>query len=151
MQSVGLISSAPLSGGVYAGGFSIEGRVPASEADDLVADRRMISPEYFNALRIPLLKGRYFTDRDNQTSAGVVIVSDSWARRFLSNDDPIDKRIKLGGRDSTRPWLSIVGIAGDVRDTALESDARPCVYLPYSQFPSSSMTLVVRAAVDPKC
>jgi len=149
VESVGLISSAPLSGGVYAGGFSIEGRVATSEADDLVADRRMISPEYFNALGIPLLKGRGFSDRDDQASPGVVIVSESWARRFLANEDPIDKRIKLGGRDSTRPWLSIVGIAGDVRDTALESDARPCVYIPYPQFPSSGMTLVVRATFDP--
>ncbi|PYT03208.1 MAG: hypothetical protein DMF60_19095 [Acidobacteria bacterium] len=149
VQSVGLISSAPLSGGVYAGGFSIEGRVRASETDDLVADRRMISPEYFNALGIPLLKGRGFTDRDDQAATGVVVVSESWARRFLPNEDPIDKRIKLGGRDSTRPWLSIVGIAGDVRDTALESDARPCLYIPYPQFPSSGMTLVVRAAFDP--
>ncbi len=150
VQSVGLISSAPLSGGVYAGGFSIEGRVATSETDDLVADRRMVSPEYFNALGIPLLKGRGFTDRDDKAATGVAIVSQSWARRFLPNEEPLDKRIKLGGRDSTRPWLSIVGIAGDVRDTALESDARPCVYLPYPQFPSSSMTLVVRAAFDPK-
>jgi putative ABC transport system permease protein len=150
VQSVGLISSAPLSGGMYAGGFLIEGRVATSETDNLVADRRMISPEYFNALGIPLLKGRGFTDRDDQAASGVVIVSESWARRFLPYEDPIDKRIKLGGRDSTRPWLSIVGIAGDVRDTALESEARPCVYIPYPQFASSGMTLVVRAAFDPK-
>lgn len=150
VQSVGLISSAPLSGGAYAGGFSIEGRVATSETDDLVADRRMISPEYFNALGIPLLRGRGFADRDDQTSTGVVVVSESWARRYLPGEDPIGKRIKLGGRNSARPWLSIVGIAGDVRDIALESDARPCVYIPYPQFPSSGMTLVVRAAFDPK-
>lgn len=150
VESVGLISSAPLSGGVYAGGFSIEGREPASANEDLSADRRMISPEYFNALKIPLREGRDFTDRDNQGSTGVAIVSDSFARQFLSKADPTGKRIKLGGRDSTRPWLSIVGIAGDVRDTALESDARPCVYLPYSQFPASSMSLVVRTGVDSK-
>lgn len=148
IESVGLISSAPLSGGVYAGGFSIEGREGASANEDLSADRRMISPEYFNALGIPLIRGRYFTERDNQGSTGVAIVSDSFARQFLSKADPIGMRIKLGGRDSTRPWLSIVGTAGDVRDTALESDPRPCVYLPYSQFPASSMSLVVRTAVD---
>jgi predicted permease len=150
IESSGLISSAPLSGGVYAGGFSIEGREPVSENEDLSADRRMISPEYFNALGIPLIKGRYFTEHDNQASAGVAIVSESLARRFLGNQDPIGKRIKLGGRDSTRPWLSIVGIAGDVRDTALELDARPCVYVPYPQFPSLSMSLVARTDVDPK-
>ncbi len=148
-QSVGLISSAPLSGGVYAGGFSIESRADA-DGENLVADRRMISPDYFNALGIPLLRGRSFADRDDQSSPGVVIVSESWARRFLPNQDPIDRRIKLGGRDSSRPWLTVVGVAGDVRDAALESDAKPCLYIPYPQFPSSSMSLVVRAAVDPK-
>jgi putative ABC transport system permease protein len=150
IESVGLISSAPLSGGVYAGGFSIEGREPASANEDLSADRRMISSEYFNTLGIPLIKGRHFTEHDNQTSAGVAIVSESLARRFLENEDPIGKRIKLGGRDSTRPWLSIVGIAGDVRDTALESDARPCIYVPYPQFPALSMTLVARTGIDSK-
>ena len=148
-QSVGLISSAPLSGGVYAGGFSIESRADA-DGENLVADRRMISPQYFNALGIPLLRGRSFADRDDQNSTGVVIVSESWARRFLPNEDPIDKRIKLGGRDSSRPWLTVVGVAGDVRDAALDSDAKPCLYIPYPQFPSSSMSLLVRAAGDPK-
>ena len=147
VQSVGLISSAPLSGGVYAGGFSIEGR--NLEGDDLVADRRMISADYFKTLSIPLLKGRGFTERDHQSSPGVVVVSESWARRFLPNEDLIDKRLKLGGPDSTRPWLSIVGIAGDVRDIALESEAKPCLYIPYQQFPSSGMALVVRTVVDP--
>jgi len=150
MQSAGLISAAPLGGGLYAGGFSIESQAAASDAQDQTADRRMISPEYFNALGVPLIEGRAFSDRDDQNSLGVAIVSESLARRFLPNEDAIGKRIKLGGRDSTRPWLSIVGVAGDVRDTALESDARPCVYVPYPQFAGSSMTLVARSAVDPK-
>jgi putative ABC transport system permease protein len=150
MQSAGLISSAPLGGGLYAGGFSIESQPATPEAQDQTADRRMVSPEYFKALGIPLIEGRAFDDRDDQNSAGVAIVSESLARRFLPNEDAIGKRIKLGGRDSTRPWLSIVGICGDVRDTVLESDARPCVYVPYPQFAVSSMTLVARTAVDPK-
>jgi len=147
VKSVGLISSAPLSGGVYAGGFSIEG--DNTDEDGFTADRRMISPGYFSAMGVSLITGRQFTDYDVPISTGVAIVSDSWVRRFLPNENPIGKRIKLGGRDSTRPWLSIVGIAGDVRDTAVESDAKPCVYVPYPQFPSSAMSLVVRAAFDP--
>ena len=150
VKSVGMISSAPLSGGVYAGGFSIEDRVAASESGEFVADRRMISSGYFEAMGIPVLKGRGFSEFDDRSATGVVVVSDNWARRFLPGDDPIGKRLKRGGRDSTRPWLSIVGMVGDVRDTSLESDVRPCVYIPYPQFPSSSMTLIVRAAFDPR-
>lgn len=150
VQTAGLISSVPLSGGVYAGGFSIEGRTPASENDELVSDRRMISPDYFEALGVPLLRGRGFSAQDDQTSQGVAIVSESLARRFIPGEEAIGKRIKLGGRDSTRPWLVIVGIAGDVHDRALESDGRPCVYVPYPQFPASSMTLVVRGLSDLK-
>lgn len=150
VQSVGLISSAPLSGGVYAGGFSIEGRSSSADNDNLVADRRMISPKYFNTLGIPLIEGRHFTDQDNQTSPGVVIVSESWARRFLPGEAAIGRRIKLGAPDSTRPWLSIVGIVGDVHDTALERETRPCVYIPYSQFSTASMTLAVRTTIDPQ-
>jgi len=148
VQSVGVISSAPLSGGMYAGGFSIEGS-ESSDRDDLVADRRMISSDYFNTLGIPVVSGRGFSDHDNQSSEGVAIVSESWVRRYLHSDDPLAKRVKLGGRDSSRPWLTVVGVAGDVRDAALEQDARPCIYVPYSQFPTSAMTLVVRSASDP--
>lgn len=150
MQSAGLISAAPLGGGLYAGGFSIESQPAASEAQDQTADRRMVSPNYFNALGISIIEGRVFSDQDNQNSPGVAIISESLARRFLPNEDAIGKRIKLGGRDSTRPWLLIVGVCGDVRDTALESDARPCVYVPYPQFAVLSMALVARTAGDPK-
>lgn len=149
IQSVALISSAPLGGGVYAGGFTIEGRVEAPDAPDQTADRRMISPQYFKTLGIPLIEGRYFDDRDGQASPGVAIVSEGFARSFFPVDDPIGARIKLGGRDSTRPWLSIVGVVGDVRDAALESDARPCVYVPYPQFAGSGMTLIARSSGDP--
>lgn len=148
VQSVGVISSAPLSGGIYAGGFSIEG-IEASDRDDLVADRRMVSSDYFNTLGIPIVSGRGFSDHDNQSSEGVAIVSESWIRRYFNSNDPLTRRVKLGGRDSSRPWLTVVGVAGDVRDAALEQDARPCIYVPYSQFPSSAMTLVVRSASDP--
>jgi len=150
VQTAGLISSAPLSGGVYAGGFSIEGLVPRPENEDLVADRRMTSPNYFDALGVRLLQGRVFSDQDNQTSQGVAIVGESLARRFIPDEEPIGKRIKLGGRDSTRPWLVIVGVAGDVHDSGLDSETRPCIYVPYPQFPTSSMTLVVRSVSDPK-
>jgi putative ABC transport system permease protein len=150
VQTAGLVSSVPLSGGVYAGGFSIDGRVSAAENEDLVSDRRMISEDYFDALGVSLLRGRVFSERDDQTSQGVAIVSESLVHRFIPGEEPIGKRIKLGGRDSTRPWLVIVGIVRDVHDSALESDVRPCVYVPYPQFATSSMTLVVRAVSDPK-
>jgi putative ABC transport system permease protein len=145
VQAAGLVSEAPLTGGVYAGSFAIEG-VAELETGARVADRRMISSDYFSVLRIPLLRGRVFDAADDSRSAGVAIVSEGWARRFLSNENAIGRRIRIGPSD--RPWLTIVGVVGDIRDTSLESSARPTVYLPYPQFPTPGMALIVRSPSD---
>jgi len=97
---------------------------------------------------IPLLRGRYFTAQDNESASGVIIVSESWSRRFMPNEDPIGQRIKLGGKNSGRPWLSIVGVVGDVRHTTLDAEVKPHLYVLYRQFPISSMTLVVKTGVS---
>jgi putative ABC transport system permease protein len=145
----GAISGAPLSGFEYSGGFSIEGRADADADDSATADRRAVSHDYFNAMGIPLISGRFFDDHDGPNSEGVALVSESWARRFLDGESPLGHRLKLGGRDSTRPWLAIVGVVGDVHQSSLESKARPCIYCPYRQFAFASMTLVVRTHRDP--
>jgi putative ABC transport system permease protein len=148
-QVAGMVSHLPLSGGLYAGGFMIEGPTAAPPNEMAVADRRIVSPNYFATLGIPLVKGRDFTAQDNEGAPGVIIISESWMLRFMPNEDPIGRRVKLGGKDSNRPWLSIVGVVGDVRHMALDVDATPHLYVPYPQFPASSMTLVVKTAASP--
>src|SRR5262245_10779438 len=122
-QAAGMVSQLPLSGGLYAGGFAIEGPTVSPSNESAVADRRIISSNYFTTLGSPLVKGRYFTAQDDERAPGVIIVSESWMRRFMPNEDPIGRRVRLGGADSNRPWLSIVGVVGDVRHKSLDADA----------------------------
>jgi len=133
------------------GNFSIEGR--ASEASDAAlttADIRSISPNYFRAMGIPILIGRDFTEQDTEQSAPVAIISESMAARYFPGEDPIGKRIKRGSPTSDSAWPQIVGIAADVKHSALEKQARPHLYFPYSQSPFSYMALVVRATASPE-
>jgi predicted permease len=97
-------------------------------------------------MRTSLIEGRYFDDRDSSDAPGVAIVSRSWADRFIPGESAVGKRLKLGAWDSTRPWLLIVGVVGDVHQTSLEAAPRPIIYYPFSQRPASSMTLIVRTA-----
>jgi predicted permease len=101
------------------------------------------SGDFFPALRIPLIRGRYFTDDDRQGSAPVAIVSEGFARRFLPGQQAIGKRIRQG-----REWMEIVGIVGSVRYRGLTFDTDAAYYLPFAQAYGSRMYLVVRASND---
>lgn len=148
VQSVGAISALPLSGAEDVSGFMVEEAPPVAPTDMPMADRRRVSADYFRAMGIPLVKGRYFTEADNRTATPVAIISESLARRFFPGEDPVGKRIKNGGPTSTRPWLSIVGVVKDVKQLALEAEARPQMYMPYLQNTWTSMSMVMRSASD---
>ncbi len=149
VESAAVVSQLPLSGSVYAGGFSVRERPDLDSEDGLVADRRIVSSRYFETLRIPVLAGRPFAGADRADAPGVAIVSESFRRRYLGDGISIGMHVKLGGPDSSRPWLEVVGIAGDVRDAALERDPTPHIYVPFDQMPFSTMTLVVRGSGEP--
>jgi putative ABC transport system permease protein len=149
VQSVGAVSALPLSGAEEASSFMVEGGPAIDSSEMPMADRRRASADYFRAMGIHLVKGRYFTEADNQTATPVALISESFARRFFPDEDPVGKRIKNGGSTSTRPWLSIVGVVKDVKHVALEAEARPQVYMPYLQNTWTSMTLVMRSPSDP--
>jgi putative ABC transport system permease protein len=129
--------------------FSIEGRVTTRISEGRHADLESASGNYFRTLRIPLLKGRDFTSRDDEGTVPVAIISDSMARRFWPNENPLGRHIKLGASDSTAPWMTIVGIVGDVRQSILSRAPRPTLYVPYPQSPPAVMSLVVRTSVNP--
>ena len=148
--STGAVSHLPLGGSNAARGFVIQDNMPATPADVPNANYRMITPAYFTTLSIPLQQGRFFEEQDGNESPGVVIVNEALARRYFPNDNPIDKRVRLGGLQSKGPWLSIVGVVRNVKHFGLDIGAKPEMYLPLSQQPASNMTLVVHTGSNPE-
>ncbi len=149
VESAGLVSDLPLSGGWEDSTLTIEGRPEPKPGEEPAADRSSVSAFYFRAIGIPIVSGRSFTDQDAAASPFVAIVSEKMARLFWPGEDPIGKRFRLGGPGTTGPWRTIVGVAGDVRRFGLEADAKPTMYLPHLQSPRLTMTLVARASSEP--
>jgi predicted permease len=100
-------------------------------------------------MQIPLLHGRYFTEHDDEKSAQVAIVNRAMANRFWPGQNPEGHRIKIGGPDDPEPWMQIIGVADDVKSSAIGADAKPELYLAYSQSIARVMHIVVRTAGDP--
>ncbi len=127
--------------------FTVEGQPAVSERELGLADLVFVSPDYFRALGVSLLKGRNFTDQDRQDSTKVAIINQTLARRYWPNENPIGKRLKLGGAERPNsPWLEIVGVVGDIKYSGLDAPPEMAMYEPYQQFPWSSMYLVVRTS-----
>jgi putative ABC transport system permease protein len=135
--------------------FNVEGK-PADPARGFnLAHFRTVTPGYLATLKIPVLAGRGLTEHDDAASPGVVLVSQSLARHYWPGEEVLGKRLKRGRYDSTRPWLTVVGVAGDVAETpnednhAIGSDA---IYLPYQQgnLPAiETIDFVLRTTGDP--
>ena len=131
--------------------FDIAGRPPLPPADRPAMQVRVATPDYFNAVGIPLKRGRGFTEDDKEGTPRVLLITESAARQYFPGEDPIGKTIKLGwGRGRGRlAGGEVVGIVGDVKDAGLNEPNAPQVYLPYRQWPVSFMTVVVKTAVPP--
>lgn len=112
------------------------------------ANYRVISPDYFRAMGIRLLKGRNFNEGDIDNRPQVAIINNAMARRFWPDEDPIGKQLKLGGAESKSQWLMVVGVVSDVRHW-LEDKPGPEIYVPYFQSPQQRFFLVVRTSSDP--
>jgi putative ABC transport system permease protein len=152
VESVSLTSTPPLAGnfgGFDQAGFIIQDRhLPNPEVPSV--DRYIVSADYFATTRIPLLRGRYFTQADAESPAQVAIISEKTARQIFANEDPIGRRIQLGGRQDDKPWAEIVGIVGDIHQYGLDSPTTPQAYLLYTQSPIDYATiLLVRSSVAP--
>jgi putative ABC transport system permease protein len=148
---VSAVSDLPLSGTEEIDQFTVEGRpAPPSLNDTPLADFRFIDHDYFTAMGTPLKAGRYFTEHDNENAPGVVIISESLARRFFPDEDPIGKRIRPGDAESQAAWLPVVGVVASVKHSGLEADPRPQLYFPYAQKLWGQMTIIARTNVDPE-
>jgi len=144
VQSAGAVSSLPLSGGGTDSDFAIEGRPPAEPGHPQVAWYSSVTPDYFRAMGIRLLRGREFTEADNAAAPKVVLISESMARRYFPDEDPLGKRLVFG-----KDAREIVGIISDVKFFGLNLDARPSMYFPHQQNPARGLSLVVRTQGNP--
>jgi len=147
--SVGATTNLPFIGDSQSD-FSIEGRPDAKTPKDaLIASYDSVSPDYFRATGIPIVKGRDFTVQDRNGALPVAVISETMAHRFFGGEDPIGLHIRRGDSEDNKPWMTIIGIAGDVRRYGLAERLRPEIYYPYLQQPEAAMALVVRTAADP--
>ncbi len=147
VERVGAVSSLPMSDAIYGWSFNVEDRPPADPEHTEVAFGRIVTPGYFEAIGTPLVRGRMFGVTDAADAAPVVIVSRALAERFWPGEDPIGKRVKRHGYYGDDPWLTVVGVVGDVQDVGLGERLGIALYRPYAQTDAGyarTMTLAVR-------
>jgi putative ABC transport system permease protein len=147
VESASASSSLPFTGIGSGTSFTIEGR-PASRGNELSTDVRVIEPDYFRTMRIPLQQGRLFTRQEDNRESHVVVVSEALAQKYFPNQNPLGKKITIDMKDQNVP-SEIVGVVGDVKHHGLDSTPRPTIYWPHPELVYNSMTLVVRSKVDP--
>jgi putative ABC transport system permease protein len=149
VQVCGATNDPPLKGepGIRIG-LNIEGLEALDSQEKPFANYRAVSPHYFSALNIPLLRGRFFSDLDRADAPAVVIINQATASRFFPGEDSIGKRVSLG-LGTKQIWSEIVGVVGNVRHWGLDAELSPEVYASYMQRPSPFMDLVIRASAAP--
>jgi putative ABC transport system permease protein len=166
VKNVGAINNLPLSGSENNIPVAIGGREPAPPGHELRAGLRVVSPNYFRTMSIPLQSGRFFVGADARASlplirwydaqpfpprsdepqpAPVALINETMARSFWPGEDPVGKRIRL----LFSPWITVAGVVRNTRHEGLDSEPKPEVYLSSLQEPQGAMTLVIRSSGDP--
>ena len=144
VKSAGATNVVPFSGHGTANRFRVEEE--AASAEYRVAAWRAVTPGFFTTLGIPLKRGRLFTEGDADGALEVVILSESMAKRFWPNRDPIGRRLLWGRSASPK---TIVGVVGDLRDMAVDAVPVPTMFRPFAQLPDAPMTMVIRTRGEP--
>lgn len=138
----------PLVGPHNSGGFTIEGDAVANNAIP-TAQIGIVSPDYFRTIETPLKRGRFFTDSDDRQAPQVVLIDEALEARYFSNRDPVGVRIKRGGPASEAPWMTIVGIVGNIKSDGFDKPDQPHLYHPIFQNPAYAMAIYLRSDVAP--
>ena len=147
VESVGAVNSLPF--GSYHSGTSvdIEGRPLVPVAQKLKTGVMVTDVNYFGAMRIPLKRGRLFTDQEASEMRHVVVINEAFARQHFPNEDPLGKRVTIYMKDDNQP-CEIIGVVGDSKHMNLDAEVRPMSYWPHPELASSGMTIVVRTRGD---
>ena len=140
----------PLDGsGPFPIAFEIEGRADDPNQQPLRGDYRSVTPGYFTALGIPTVRGRTFTEQDNAEAPRVVVVSQAAAAKFWPNQDPIGQRVRPRNGPPDRPWRTVIGVVGDVRQHGLDQAPTDEMYAAFAQFPARPATIALRTHGEP--
>jgi putative ABC transport system permease protein len=139
-------NAVPLVGPHNTGGFSIEGDAVTNNAIP-TAQVGVVSPDYFRTMETPLKRGRFFTDADDRQAPQVVLIDEALAQRYFSNRDPVGLRIKRGGPTSEAPWMTIVGLVGNIKSDGFDQPDQPHLYYPIFQNPAYAMAIYLRTDV----
>jgi putative ABC transport system permease protein len=155
VTGVGATTTMPFSGSWATGSFEIEGYQSPENQPGPWGDIRFVSPGFFEALRIPLVRGRYLTDEDRMDTRLVAVIDQEFVRRYWPNDDPIGKRITFGPPDGVtdttqNEWIEVVGVVGHTAHEGLDADPRLQLYLSYRQATEPYMAVAVRTAGHPE-
>jgi putative ABC transport system permease protein len=144
VTAAGAVTNLPLAGSDQTSSVSVEGRGDRS-ARAPEAAYRAATDGYFRTMNMRLLRGRPFDAHDTAAAAPVAIVNETMARRFWPGGNPVGQRLKFGQPDAALPWTTVVGIVGDVRHAALQTDPEPEIYVPQAQDPSMHMYVALRS------
>ena len=129
--------------------FQIEGRPAPPPGQERVSSYQQVGADYFRTVRIPVIKGREFSADDVEGAPLVAVISETLARRYFPNEDPLGRRVKVGAPEPATPWYTIVGVAGDVPRFMINREMQPMLYLPNQQLPDRNAYFVVRASGAP--
>jgi predicted permease len=147
-QSVGLTSDLPWTGYDENAGFIIEGKT--FPGDDGPGGRyHFVSADYFRAVGVPLITGRFFNESDRMGAPVVVLINRAMAERFWRDENPVGSRFTFSSRPKESDWITVVGVVGDVKDFPHSPAAAPAFYLPTSQEAPRDIILAVRSGVEP--
>src|SRR5215217_4051137 len=146
VQSAAVSTALPLSLDEAASSFLVEGQPPPSDGNFPIANSRTVSPDYFQVLQIPILKGRVFTDADTRDVQNVAVINQTMARNVFGDQNAVGKRIVIG---SDKNASEIIGIVGDVRHRSLDAELKPEMYVTYLQASSGFFVLAARTTLEP--
>jgi putative ABC transport system permease protein len=151
VQSAGTISHLPLSNAYASGTTTVnESQTVPEDQRSFEAERRWVSPQYFQTMGVSLLRGRFFADADDANAPLVAMVDEEFVRRFWPNEEPLGKRLAISrNADGSVAWREVVGVVAHSKHYNLSTVGREQAYYPYKQQPASTMFLAVRTAVDP--
>jgi putative ABC transport system permease protein len=141
-------NAVPLVGPHNSGGFTIEGDAVTNNAIP-TAQTGVVSPDYFRTMETPLKRGRFFAEADDRKAPQVVLIDEALVARYFNNRDPLGARIKRGGPASEAPWMTVVGIVGNVKSDGFDQPDQPHLYHPIFQFPSYAMAIYLKTDVAP--